>query len=322
MKIKILIRSHAGQEKNSTIPTPVLGSPTCLDCTFSKPEVPKKLSSLGQVASLQEDSKNRLEAAETSTEPQPNTSSVINCPKCSSKRLYKDGLRTLANGNKVQRFLCRSCGYRFSQNINKVKVPNSNRQLCVILQEEAKKLDSQAEIKTVCAGLEKLPQDARGLMTKYMAYLEGEGYINDSAYLDLLKSLILKDGANLLDPEDVKMKIARHRAKGNERPWKNATKMLATYAYDAFCKMEKIEWTPPHYRQEETVLRVADEKDLDCFITGAQSKRMSAFYLSLKETFADPGEILRAEWVDLKGNVLAIKPPSKRTFAWIFRAYA
>ncbi|MEM1589910.1 MAG: hypothetical protein QXZ68_07725 [Candidatus Bathyarchaeia archaeon] len=36
------------------------------------------------------------------------------CPECSSKRLYKDGLRYLADGKTVQRYSCRDCGYRFS----------------------------------------------------------------------------------------------------------------------------------------------------------------------------------------------------------------
>ena len=36
------------------------------------------------------------------------------CPECGSKLLYRDGLRYTDQGS-VQRFLCRSCGYRFSQ---------------------------------------------------------------------------------------------------------------------------------------------------------------------------------------------------------------
>jgi len=39
----------------------------------------------------------------------------IRCPECGSKRLWKDGLRYLADGSAIQRFLCRTCGYRFSQ---------------------------------------------------------------------------------------------------------------------------------------------------------------------------------------------------------------
>ena len=43
------------------------------------------------------------------------TQKELRCPQCSSKRLYKDGLRYLKNGLSVQRWLCRKCGYRFTQ---------------------------------------------------------------------------------------------------------------------------------------------------------------------------------------------------------------
>lgn len=44
------------------------------------------------------------------------------CPECGSERLYKDGLRYRANGKPVQRWLCRNCGYRFSESNVKVNV--------------------------------------------------------------------------------------------------------------------------------------------------------------------------------------------------------
>ena len=39
------------------------------------------------------------------------------CPNCHSKRIWKDGLR-----GSIQRYLCRSCGYRFSQSSIKFNV--------------------------------------------------------------------------------------------------------------------------------------------------------------------------------------------------------
>ena len=36
------------------------------------------------------------------------------CPECASNRVWKDGLRHNGNGP-VQRWLCRECGYRFSE---------------------------------------------------------------------------------------------------------------------------------------------------------------------------------------------------------------
>jgi integrase len=163
-------------------------------------------------------------------------------------------------------------------------------------------LDPATEIKTVAGDVDRLPQDARGLLTKYMAYLEREGYSEGIGYPATLKHLV-KDGANLLDPENVKTIIAQHK-------WKNSVKMLATYAYDAFCQMQSITWNMPTYRQEETTLYIHDEKDLDILISVA-SRRMATFLLCLKETFADPGEILRLEWIDLKEDVLSINHPVK-----------
>jgi integrase len=46
----------------------------------------------------------------------------MECPQCNSDRLYKDGLRYLPNGDSVQRFLCRNCGYRFSEPVHKLNV--------------------------------------------------------------------------------------------------------------------------------------------------------------------------------------------------------
>lgn len=44
------------------------------------------------------------------------------CPECGSQRLYRDGVRTLGDGSRVQRWLCRSCGFRFSDSKIKVNV--------------------------------------------------------------------------------------------------------------------------------------------------------------------------------------------------------
>jgi len=39
----------------------------------------------------------------------------VQCPECGSKLVYRDGLRCLSNGESAQRWLCRSCGFRFSE---------------------------------------------------------------------------------------------------------------------------------------------------------------------------------------------------------------
>lgn len=54
------------------------------------------------------------------------------CPQCGSCKLYKDGMRYTSKGP-IQRFLCRDCGFRFSQGLSKpnqeIKVPRQFRAL-------------------------------------------------------------------------------------------------------------------------------------------------------------------------------------------------
>jgi DNA-directed RNA polymerase subunit RPC12/RpoP len=51
---------------------------------------------------------------------QPQKQLELKCPECSSERLYKDGLRYDKDGRARQRWLCRECGYRFSE--SKIKI--------------------------------------------------------------------------------------------------------------------------------------------------------------------------------------------------------
>jgi len=136
-----------------------------------------------------------------------------------------------------------------------------------------------------------------------MAYLEKEGYSEETRYPNNLKTLV-KLGANLLDPESVKAVLGRHNIK-------NGAKLQYVYAYSAFLKMLKISWEPPKYRQEETLPFIPDESELDQLISACRSKRMAAYLQCLKETFADPGEALRLRWIDISGNIVTINRPVK-----------
>ncbi len=249
-------------------------------------------------------------------------SQIPNCPSCGSAKTWRDGLRYLKD-EVIQRWICRKCGFRFSEKPLQKKLELSlntgvsflsKRQICV---KETKNLTSATEIKTVAGDIEKLPQDAKGLLTKFMAYLERENYYFDAAGESLyLKQLIrlVKDGANLLDPEDVKTRIARHTFEdktGKIQKWKDSSKNLAAFAYQAFCDMEGIRWKRPEYNIEAPIIRTPNEDDIDALIASTTSKRMAAFLQSIKETYADPGEILAAEWIDLKGNMFTIAHPVK-----------
>ena len=268
-----------------------------------------------------------------SQKPQPNTTSINTpqdtrsnssptCPECGSAKTWKDGIRDTDVGP-VQRYLCRNCGYRFSdpqrvlnglhmsEHVERISTkklksrPNihSNCQICV-LEKEAKNLAAAESQKQAAGTSPEIKPDVKGIIAKFLAYLEREGYAKDITYPRIIVTL-LKRGADLYDPESVKQIIA-------SQSWKDSYKLLAVYAYDTFCVMEKIEWTRPKYRQNDAIVFVPDEKELDQLIAACHSKRMATFLQCLKETFADPTEILRVKWIDLHENILTINYPVKR----------
>jgi integrase len=183
-------------------------------------------------------------------------------------------------------------------------------------------LDSAAETKTVAGdnpimriknravcNIDVIPKESRGLITQFMAYLEREGYDDENQYPRTLSHLV-KDGANLIDPENVKKVIAQQKKKNGE-PWSDSMKMLTACAYDVFCECQEIVWRRPTYNQNEATIYVPDEKELDLLISAAPRKKIATFLSCLKETFADPAEIIAADWIDFKDNVLSINHPCK-----------
>jgi integrase len=245
------------------------------------------------------------------------------CPNCSPKvtKVYLDGKRPLKDGGETQRYLCCGCGLRFSVGVEKsLNRKGGIHENAKYAHGEAKNLPFATKLNV--AGekrrrhkppkLNTLPEHVRGQITEFMAYLERNGYNIDISYPEILAHLAC-DGADLMDPENVKTVIAQQIKKDKVTPWTNSMKMLATCAYDAFCKMHKIAWERPTYRQDEATVAVPNEKDLDLLIS-ISSKRLATFLLCLKETFADPQEILNCEWIDLKDNILSINHPVKNHY--------
>jgi integrase len=241
------------------------------------------------------------------------------CPECGSRNVWRDGLR-----GAVQRWLCRDCGFRFSDpqrviSPSDIRRPNESkmlkseqgivatRQICA----GAKNLESAQKHKFCAGDVKKVDADTKGLLTQFYAYLEKEAYSVESDYVDKVKHLAVL-GANLRDPEHVKTVIGRMKRKDGQKT-KNGTKMLYCYAYDAFAKMLKIKWDMPTYTQEDYDPFVPDETELDALINASKSKLLVAFLQCLKETFGDPGEVLRIKWIDVDFNnkTISIRYPVK-----------
>ena len=106
------------------------------------------------------------------------------CPQCGSSRLFKDG-------NAVQRWLCRDCGYRFSQTsyssrdsyqrleridrltLNRFSAETSKRQVCDLLTEESKNLtEVTRQEQAQREGTTQTAVDAKGKILSYLIHLQ------------------------------------------------------------------------------------------------------------------------------------------------------
>jgi len=235
----------------------------------------------------------------------------ICCPQCSSSRLYKDGLRRLGNGVKVQRNLCRDCGYRFSEkplqknpkwSINSPVDLEFNSQLCAIKQ-EAKKLTTAIETKTIAG---ETNQTQHGYIVEFQWKMKKRNLAastieNRAIYLNKLVEL----GADLMKPDTIETVLATEEMT-------DATKHNTVKAYKAFIRAYGIQWEPikVHYEPKEVFDPLEEEIDL---LIDASSKVTGAFLQTAKDTGARCGEIRKIQWTDIneRNNTIAINHPEK-----------
>jgi len=236
------------------------------------------------------------------------------CPKCGSISLFRDGFRRLGSGRQVQRWFCRECAYRFSNNPYKDCQTNNNHQLCVI--KEAKKLDSTTKSKIVVGEKEKIEFEVKGKVVEYCFHMTKQGYSEHTIRLHRSILRVLKNrGANLFDIESVKEVIAR------QKQWSGHRKRNVINAYTSFLKFRGLNWEKPRYKIINKFPFIPTEQEIDSLISGA-GKKLSTFLLLLKETAMRRGEAKRLEWVDVdfERNTIAMNNPEKGSNPRMWRA--
>lgn len=238
--------------------------------------------------------------------------SVPQCPECNSSKVWKDGLRQTRNGE-VQRFICRGCGYRFSdssQMDKNLETYTRERRVCVSDNEMKNLAKVETQTENRLAGATKLDKATiKGKLVEFSWYMQKEGYKKSTirARLDCIKCLISRGaGSHLLNPEKIKGIIAR------QTKWGNGYKSNIVIAYTTFLNMHEKTWKPPKYRRQEKLPWIPPERELDQLITST-SKRMSIFLQILKETGTDPGEANSIEWIDIntEAQTITINHPVK-----------
>jgi len=221
------------------------------------------------------------------------------CPECGSPRTWRDGWRTLADGARVQRYLCRDCGYRFS-NPRKILKPNRNNIVdCRVSASEREAKNSAGIVRILEHKTEEEKRAAgatetniKSLLFNFAWWMKKQGYAESTIVtrVKLLK-ILAKRGANLLDPESVKETIARQE-------WCNKRKVNAADAYAAFLKMIGGTWDPPRYKAAWKLPFIPTEQELDALIAGC-GPVTSTFLQLLKETAMRAGEAHRLKWSDI-----------------------
>jgi integrase len=214
----------------------------------------------------------------------------VRCPECGSNRFCKDGIRYVEH-RQVQRFLCKSCGLRFSVgNSYKGSPTKSHRQVCELLQ-ESKNLTEVARQEAAQREGTLQTAQAKGTLVEFAWWLRKEGYGSSKNRFSMVKRLA-DLGANLEDPESVKSLLAKGQG------WTDSYKMLLTYAYESYLRMEGRDWQRPVYRQIKTIPFIPTEDELDQLISGS-GKKLGIFLQGLKDTGADPGELAKLKWKDI-----------------------
>jgi len=235
---------------------------------------------------------------------------INQCPVCASVKFWRDGLRETPQGKK-QRFICRDCGHRFSENSPSQTVPRRrlNRSTNILYDRyvcatEAKNMSYTTE-KTQSAGVLS-PQETvntNGKIIEYAWWLKKEGY-SESTIIGRSKLLkiMAKRGANIFDPESVKTIIAN-------QAWSLGRKANAVDAYTTFLKMIGGQWQPPRYEGIHKIPYIPKETEIDQIISGC-SNRMATFLQLLKETGARCGEAWPLKWtdIDLETDTVRITP--------------
>jgi len=229
----------------------------------------------------------------------------VKCPDCGESKLYKDGLRYLATGESIQRFLCRSCGFRFSdpsKPYNKCQTSN-DRQICAILQ-EAKNLTPATE--TTVAGKSPIEQDVKGKLLEFAWKMQKRQLAEETIKHRIYRlNVLIQKGADLTNPESVETVLATEK-------WTPANKKFFVQAYQAFTKTMKIEWTPLKIKCQSKQPFIPLETEIDQLISGC-GKKTATLLQTLKDTGARIGEVAKLQWIDVdtETNVIRINCPEK-----------
>ena len=155
------------------------------------------------------------------------------------------------------------------------------------------KVDSRQRMGPREATLKPLSAHVKGKILEFSVWMFNQGYAKPTIKMRAkLLRIMVRRGADLRDPENVKAIIARQGS------WSEGVKANAVLSYRSLLTMEGLTWSPPRYKHRSKKPFIPLETELDQLIAGCGPKT-ATFLQGLKDTGADPGELWRIEWTDL-----------------------
>ena len=171
---------------------------------------------------------------------------ALKCPECGSDSAFKNGTRDLAYGEKAQRFICRSCGHRYTDpySLNIVKDHLTNIQIGA----KAKNLVSTTKTEVVGGNIN---------INQFLYWMKNQGYKQST--IDRRQSALKglqKLKADLSNPESVKSTIA------HQEHWKDSQKQVVVFAYDLYAKQCGYTWNRPFYEAIRELPFIPQEREI------------------------------------------------------------
>jgi integrase/predicted RNA-binding Zn-ribbon protein involved in translation (DUF1610 family) len=248
------------------------------------------------------------------------------CPQCGATKLWRNGQRVTPFGKVIQRWLCRKCGYLFS---DREQLKAYRKEVETIERRLTKPIRSDKEKVTTCqicasetafggaknldpeqVSIGKAPEnviDNKGKQLQYAWTMQQQGYASDTirSNSSCLRALIAR-GANLADPETVKTALAR------EQKWSPNRRRNVINAYTLLLKFNGATWTKPKCKVTRKFPFIPTEQELDALIAGSHKKN-ATFAQVLKETAMRSGEAKRLQWTDIdrEKRIITLNEPEK-----------
>jgi integrase len=266
------------------------------------------------------------------------------CPECDSTRVFKDGFRKSKDG-KIQRFICRDCGFRFSEP-SKVQSQNEIELEGDTVSNEYSEIDPDEQYNTEPEGLvdshsgaflgedykkHTLPETHRLVCAEEAKNLAATQVIGNvvAGDIDETKTLLVqysfylqKRGnreATIRSRVDILKLLYKRGAIINDpesvkqliaqQKWADKRKCNAVDAYTLLLRMQGKKWDPPKFKVTKKLPFIPKESELDVLIAGSGPK-LSSFLQLLKETGARAGEAHNIRWsdIDFETNTVRITP--------------